>query len=303
LAAVHALSWLFQACAGFLLLKGYFTGSWDRFSEKTLSSYLKEGIVLNISIVFMTWLMRGPVLMFRHYEGAENELGQLTLVMQLFTILSGLVLSAAMASQPILSRSVAREDGKDRVYTYWVVRIAILMGTALGCSGLGLGEWFIAAVFGDRYLLAGRLLALSLWMLVPWILGMMLWRVFVAHKKVLWPSLAVASGAICTTVCFKWMLSEWGASGAIFSAGIGMFVWAVMLIADLIRSDRIGLGRILFKTCVVALLSFAAYSALIPLNAWIAVIASWIVLFGGIYLFDVVSRQERLLILGFFRRP
>ena len=302
LAGAHALIWCLQAGFGLTLLKRHFKGIHIRLVWQPIASLLAEGVILNISIVFMTWLLRGPVLMFRHIEGAVSGLGQLALVMQLFTILSGLVLSVAIAALPVLSRSVARKDGKERIFAHWVVRIAILIGTAIGCAGLGIGEWLVSSIFGTRYLLAGHLFALSLWLLIPWILGTMLWRVFIVHKKLFWPTLAVASGALSMSLCFKWFVTEWGPSGAIFAVGVGMFVWAAMLIGKLYMTDRIDIGRVLFRSSFVAFLSFFAFYLLRPLGFWLAVLVSWVVLLAGSLLFGVFAREERQLIVDFLRR-
>lgn len=301
-AIVHAISWWFQALAGLALTGRRLVAIRFNFSWQGLKSILRQGIPIGIGFVMVNWLRSGPIVLFRHFGSSENSLGQLALSMQSFLIIASIPVAAGLASLPVLSRSVARQDGKEYIFIESMIKFALFFGATAGLAGLGAGPWLVNLLFGTRYLEAGYLLGLVMWLLIPFTCGITISRVYFARGEFFLPTVCSGAGALVMTLIMPWMIGVWDTSGAVVATAAGMSVWALSLIFILARSGDLYVSQTLCRPLLVILLALGIFLSLKSVNAWLALLTSWAGLFCGTLLFGGVTEDEKYLLKYLMRK-
>ncbi len=301
-AAVHALVWWLQALRGMALVHRRLVPVWPDWTWGGLARLLVQGLPLGLSLLFSSWLLLGPLVLFRHVAGTEGSLGQLALALQAVVLVCTVPWSIGSAALPVLSRSAAREDGKVLRFADGMLRLGLLLGAAAGLTGMAVGPWLVDAIFGSRYGPAGQLLGPALWLLVPLTAGTATSQVFLVWGRFVPPALCALAGALVLTLTLPGLAPAMGAGGALLAAGAGMCVWALSLIALLARSGGLDLGRGVLRPGVVVLVALGVYLGLEPVAVWLALCASWLVLLGGTLAIGVLAPEERSALMALLRR-
>lgn len=293
-AAIHAAVWWFQALSGLAIVHRRITPlefSWDR---PTLARLLVLGLPIGLHTIFVTWLMQGPLVMYRHLADAAS-LGQLAVAIQVLALLSVVSGSVSMAALPVLSRTVARQDGKDLQFAAEALRMGLISGAVAGLAGMAIGPWLVSTLFGARYLLAGELLGPALWLLTPLTWGNGLAAVLVARGAYRGLPLCGLAGAAALTLALPALVPGLGALGALLAAGLGAVAWALSSAAYLLRPGDIDLQRAVVRPGAAVLLAVGGYFVLRSVGAWPALLGSWAVLLCALFALGVIASPGRLL--------
>ena len=301
LALVQAISWWLQALRGLHLVHRHMAKirlSWAWSGVKTI---LSQGLVIGVGGIMMAWLGQGPLVLFRHTAGTENSLGQLALALHILFVLCNLPAAVSTAALPVMSRAVTREDGKDLLYAEVMLRVALIFGAAAGIAGIGAGPWLVSAVFGAKYGEAGRLVGMVLWLLVPWIWGNTIASVYVARGQYATPTVCAGAGAFALTLGMPWLASSSGISGAVLAIGLGMSVWAFSMIVLLARSGDLNVQLAIFRPLAAVALAICVYFLTAAVSVWLALVASFLALFGGAVVFRSITPAERSLLVNLTR--
>jgi O-antigen/teichoic acid export membrane protein len=301
-ALVHAISWWLQALSSLELIRRYLVPIRLNWAWKGLKYVLVGGLPIGLGLIMVSWLQTGSIVLYRHLASSTNSLGQLALAMQIFTISSSIPMSAGVASLPVLSRSVMRKDGKDLLFTETMFKAAFILGAAAGLAGLGIGPWLVDIMFGARYMGAGYLLGFVIWLLIPLMCGITVTWVYLARGQFFLPTMCSGSGAAVFTLSMPWLVSAMDTLGAVLATGTGMGVWALSSIWILARSDDLNVFRSVFRPLAVVLLALGIFLSLRPVNAWLALLASWTVLSCGTWLFGILNKEERYLLCSLKRK-
>jgi len=295
-AIVHAISWLFQALSGLAIARRRLVAIRLNWSWQGLKHTAFKGIPIGLGFILANWLQSGPLVLFRHMSSSENSLGQLALAMQAFAISSSIPMAAGIASLPVLSRSIARQDGKDLLYSGTMIRAALIFGTAAGLAGIGAGPWLVDLIFGSRYSEAGYLLGLVMWLLIPLTCGTTLSRVYLVRGQFFLPTACAGAGAVVLTLTMPWLVSAMDTLGAVLATGTGMGVWALSLIWIFARSGDLDVRRTVFRPLVVIIFGLGVFFVLKPVNPLLALLSSWTALLCGSVLFGVLTEDEWFLL-------
>jgi O-antigen/teichoic acid export membrane protein len=296
-ATVHVISWWLQALRGLALIRRHIAAIRFDWAWRGLKSILAQGVPSGLGVVLFTWLLQGPIILFRYTAGTGNSLGQFTLAMQAFIILCNLPLAVGTAALPVLSRAVARHDGKDLLFVEIMLRASFILGAGASLVVIGAGPWLVDAILGARYGEAGHLLGLVMWLLIPWSCGNAIWRVYLARGQFFLPTMCAGAGALVLTFTMPWLVSAVGTSGALLATGGGIGVWALSLIGILIRSDDLDLGRVVLRPVGVVLLALAVFLVLLRVNVWLSLPGSLFVLGCGTFSLGVLTSDERSALL------
>jgi len=292
--AVHTVTWWLQALSSLTLVGRRLCPLRLNWSREVMFGLLVQALPIGLLTISENWLLQGPVVLLRHNGAGEHTLGQLALALQAFFVVGNVAWAVGMSGLPVLSRTVARGDGKDRVFARGVLRMGLLFGGLMGLAGMALGPPLVDLVLGSRYAQAGTLLGPALWLLIPLVWGTSLWPVLFAHGRV-WPAAAWAAvGALVMSTSLPAFVSGNGALGALLAAGTGMTVWAVGLVVVLAKDGELSLGHTVVRPALAVLGALACYLALEPMSVWVAFIASVGVLSVATVALGVVSRQEWL---------
>ena len=295
-ATVHSISWLFQALSGLILAQRYLVAIRLNWAWHDLKDILVRGLPIGLGFIMVNWLQTGSLVLYRHLASSTDNLGQLALAMQAFALSSAISMAAGTASLPVLSRSVARQDGKDLLFTETMIKAAFILGGAAGLAGLGGGPWLVDIVFGTHYIETGYLLGLVMWLLIPLTCGITITRVYLARGQFFLPTACAGAGAVVFTLAMPWLVSAMDTLGAVLATGTGMGVWALSLICILAKSDDLDMLRSVFRPLAVILFALGVFFVLKSVNVWIALLISWVVLLCGTMMAGILTRDERRLL-------
>ena len=303
-AAVHAAVWWAQAARGWSIVHAAVVPARPRWHWDRMAPLMAQGLPLFVSALFVTWLLQGPLVLFRHIADNEHDLGQLALAIQAFFALCAVPWSISLSALPVLSRATVRQDGKDILFAGAMVRFAILFGALAGLSAMALGPWLVDSLFGGRYVLTGRLLGPALWLLVPMTAGTAASQVLVAQGRLVAQALCAIAGAGVMTALMFALTATMGPGGALAAAGAGLSIWAFSLVAVVARGGALKLGRSILRPGAAALLALAVYLGLMLLGwaTWQALAAALAVLASAAAVLRVIAPEEAAALLAAIRR-
>ncbi len=301
-AAVHALSWWLQAIGGLLFVTKRIIPINIQWSWRSHLNIFSQGLVICLSQFMIFWPLFGAVILFRFLGGTDSRLGQLALLLQIFWVAFRIPESLSVAALPVLSRAAAKGEGKDRLFAETTLRINLIFGAALGLLGMGMGPWVVMRIFGASYERAGRLLGYGLWLLIPYGCGFALYYVYLAKKQDLRALGHATLGAVTFTLGMLILAPRLYVGGALIALAAGMIICAGSMIFELARREQLGIGFSIGKPGMAVLLSLGAFISLQRINAWLALAAGLLLLFGCAILFGGLSGEEKDIITSLFRQ-
>jgi len=298
---IHVISWWLQALGGLIVVRRHIASAHIDATWRDLKRLFVQGLPIGLGVLMVNWLQQGPIVLSRHMLGSMDSLAQFALAMQAFMALSTVPMAAGIAALPILSRTVARQDGKDTLFCDISLRAALIIGAAVGLVGLAAGPYIVNFAFGDRYTEAGQLLGPTLWLLIPWACASTTWHVYLARGEFFVPIAFAGGGVLVLTLLFPWSVQAMHTLGAVVATGVAIATWALGLIIMLVRSGDLNLGRDVLRPLGVVLLALAVFLVLQRVNIWLSLFASLLALFGGTIIFGVLAPDERFALIRFVR--
>lgn len=298
-ATVHALAWWLQSLYGLTLIRRHLTLIQGAWTWRSLVSLLVQGLPIAGGIVLVNWFQQGPLVLFRHTVGEGPGLGQLALAIKVFALVSAIASTIPMAALPILSRTAARQDDKNRVFVEGMLRIGLLLGAAAGFVGIAAGPLMAIAILGPSYEQFGHLLGPALWLLIPWIWGNSMWHVTLAHGQMLASTLCAALGATVLTLALPLCVASLEATGVLVAAGAGMGIWALSLLFLLHKAVGFDVSRTVLRPGGVVLVALWLFLTLNLFNVWFALLAALLALFVGILVSGTLTSEERTALISF----
>jgi len=299
-ACVHGISWWLQAMRGFILIHQRITPMRLDWTWRVLFRFFMIGLPLTLGNIFSSWVINGPLVMYRYIVQNDNHLGQLALAMQVIILLGNLTTIAFSASLPLISRSVSREDGKDIYFVDAMVRFGIILGILAEIAALGAGKWLVQVFFGSKFGEAGYLLRYVVWLLVPTMCINVIWNVYIARAKYVLLIVSAGSGAAVFTATFAWFVKIMGTPGVIVSSGVGMIFTASILLFAVARFERLNVQRIILLPSLISTATLGIYFALdlLHVGVWISMLLCYAILFVCIIVLGVVTPTERRAMIG-----
>jgi O-antigen/teichoic acid export membrane protein len=289
-AAVHASIWWLYALRGLIVIRRQIVPLRLDGSRRNLVLLLARGLPLGLQNLFVAWLLQGPIVLYRHLGGAHRSLGELALAMQAFILVAIVPNSIGAAALPVLSRSVARQDGKDQSFAQGMLQFSFLVGSAAGLAGMALGPWFVQHFLGETYQLAGHLLGPAMWLLIPFIYGNAASAVLVARGQFVRVTLCSFAGILVLLLSFPSLTSAFGPLGALIAAGAGMVVRMLSLVPLVAEANRSNLISMVLRPAVGVLLAVGVFLCLRSTSVWLSLPISWVVLASASLLLGT-SRQ------------
>ena len=289
---VHGLVWCLEACYGLTIIhRRLFSLRLDR-NFPDLRRIFLQGLPLGIAMLLMSLPYQGPLIFFRHLASHGDSLGQLALAMQVLFMLSQILFALNSVSLPVLSRAVARQDGKDRVFAETVLRFSLFFGTVLALLGAALGPWLTVQLFGERYIQAGTLVGPVLWLMIPWAAGQVFVGALMARKLDFQILFCALTGAAFFSLTISKAVLWYDAVGAIWSAAIAMSLTTLCLIFLLHARLTLDLRAALLKPGLTALSAIGVFYALHTVGPGVSLLGSFVTLAVGCYLFACLPPQD-----------
>lgn len=299
-AMVHAGIWLLQGAVGLALIQRYFVKVRMVWDAKVILDFIKQGIPFILGAFLISWLLQGPIIMFRHFTGIGSELGHLALALQAFFILGAIVGELGGAALPVLSRSVARNDGKSDHYIDIVLRSGLLMGGGLTVAAISIGAWLINLIFGPGYEQTARLLPWTMVLVTPYFWMITLQSMIVAHGKYWMIAVNCGLGAIVFTLCFPLLIKYFDLSGVVFSLGAGLLLVVLGQLATLYQFHKISFFQLVTKPLLAVCGAVLVCRLLVQVNIWLSSIAGILSLILFFFLFGAFRKEEIKTCYDFF---
>lgn len=237
----HAAIWCVQGVVGVFTVLRRVTPIDFRISWHEVGSLLVAGIPGALYILAVAWFMQAPILLFRLLMGTGEDLGHFAVAIQVVGYLVVIPYLAASAALPVLSRSAARGDRKDRSAILAMLFLIPCGGAAIGSLGMMLATPLAVFALGPEYGGAGAVLSEAIWLLIPFSLAVGLQQVVFAHRRhITVVSFSGVLGGATMAVLFAPLTQTLSYRGALIAIGAGMLVWVGGLLISLVRSDLIG---------------------------------------------------------------
>lgn len=228
---LHSLSWLIEGALGVWRVYSRLSPFAPRFNRNEAAGLLRQGAVLGLAAGLFTWLVAGPLILFRHFGGDMAQFGQFAIALNVTMILVMSMQAYLAAALPVLTRSAKRQD--PRVAHYGKITVLTAVGIAVAAAGVGwlLGPPVAEWVLGPDFALAGKLVGPCLA-----IGGLIIAPTGYAQVLVLkgrrWPgAIANSCGSLALLVGLPPAISIWGAEGAVLATGAAWLLRAIVLVA------------------------------------------------------------------------
>lgn len=258
IAAIHSASWIAEGLAALFLVDRRLAGLRGRRDWTALPVLLREGAVIGLARALGIWLGTGPLVLYRYTVDDTGAVGVLSLALQGTMLLAGAISSFMAAAIPVLSRSVARADGRDAVYLDAANRLGLLLGALGWLVGTAFGPWLVNTLVGPAYAETGALLGLALLSIAPITQSAAIGQLFMVRGQVTVPLWANVAAAAVLTAGLPIAVAEFGATGAIAAI---LAAWGVKL-TILFAFLRKSLGTLLSPSCIRLTVAAAAVIAI-----------------------------------------
>lgn len=298
---IHGLVWCLEAVYGLSMIHRRVFPLRLGMNFVESSRIFLQGVPLGGAMLLMAFPNQGPLIFFRHVASPSDALGQLALAMQAFIILSYIPLALGSVTLPALSRSVAREDGKDRLFAETALRFSLLSGTFLILLGTAFGPWLTVQVFGDRYTQAGALIGQVLWLMIPLAANHTMTGILIAGKQDRRVLLCASIGAVFFLLVISKAVLMYNAVGAIWTATAAMTLTSICLITAVHKRMTLDLRSSVIKPGIVLLLSIVTFYVLYFAGPVLALTGSFVILFAGCYLLKCLTPQDMIWLRHSFR--
>lgn len=304
LALIHAVSWWAQAIYAYLLVHEHLGTVRFRAIREELIHLLRIVMPVAIGSISLTWLMQGPLVIFRHIGDSLFQLGQVALALQVFILISNIPTAVGRAALPVLTRAVKRSDQKDSLFLGVILRVSFV-GTGLIAFGLmAFGDWLLPLIFGEKYKIAGGYVGYAAWLILPFGLGQTINQLLLAHDLRKQAMISAATGALSMTLLLlQYPSLDAGPEVYFFGVFAGMTVWAALALFYVSREVPVLWFRYLASPGVAVAsalgvfiwLSGTAAGSLLSLLTSVTVLLILTILLG------VVSRSEFRSIFGILK--
>ncbi len=269
---VHASTWWLEVVFGTLLLHREFStprGKWNLEDVKTI---LAESIPVCLAMTMLSVMSQGPLLTFKYLNGAGIAAGNLALAMQVFSLLSLMTIALNSASYPVLSRAIARGDGKEVFFVEAMMRFTLFLGPTVALLGMALGPDLMVFAFGNKYAEAGSLIGTTLWMMIPWTAMNSLMRVQTARRNIRSTLCILAAGVLCFVLVSRPATDLYGSQGTVLAALAGMSIIAAGLFMAVTRHGNMKIKlAVIYPLCAMSF-SIGAFRMLTPYGPWAALL-------------------------------
>lgn len=261
--AIHGFVWCLEAVYGLIIIRRRLFDLRLNFDFAGIKNLLKQGFPLGVMILLMTLPVQGPLIFFRHLASSGDTLGQLALAMQVLFVLSNISIALGSAALPVLSRSVDREDGKDRLYAETMIRYSLLLGCAVALLGTAFGPWLIIQIFGYKYANAGTLIGPVLWLMIPYTIRHALTGVLQAARQDAHLLVGALIGALFFAAAIFEAVIRYGALGSIVCSAAATALTVIYFLFALNRRIKVDFRSSIIKP---GLAVFSSVVALFLLN-------------------------------------
>jgi O-antigen/teichoic acid export membrane protein len=229
LAITHGFVWWLQGLYGMSLLRSRVYNFKPDWGANGLRRLLRKGFLLGLSSFLLAWFLQGPLLLAKHSNFSLVELGQLALLLQIFSILSQVPQMFRMAALPILSQPRNQVLNEDKQLLDLGLKISWLIGSIVSVVAWYTGPLLAELLFGNKFQTVGYYLGITLYLLIPWSWGNLLWMKLLSRGNLRQSTIALAIGGFILTITFLIGTNYFRLEGVLLALGFGLWSWVVII--------------------------------------------------------------------------
>ncbi|WJG10460.1 oligosaccharide flippase family protein [Aliiglaciecola sp. LCG003] len=234
-AVVHAFAQIAQGLVSVYLANKNLQKVSLLWHPKLMISTVVGLFPLAIAVFAGQFLFYGPIVLVKRSFSSASDLGNFSLLIQLFIVIIALFSSITSAALPALSRSASSNRNNLNLFSRIAIYVSCIFGIFLYIASSLFGEKLLVLAFGHKFILAGHYLALMMLVLIPATLTNLLNSVQISlehNVKVLITNLL---GAATLVLSLPWFVAQYGLAGAIFSLQAAFLVSASIGVIFLTR--------------------------------------------------------------------
>lgn len=287
-AMLHVVvSWL-QAAAGLAIIHRRLAPVALRLTWHKARELLAFGWPFSLNIFSTSFLLLGPLVLYRSLAPSELHIGQMALPLQAYAILCILPGAAATSAMPVFARLGQRDDGADLRVMQAMIHWGYGFGAFVGLLGLTMGPWVVERTFGVRYAMAGALIGPALWLVIPYTCGSVLTSLALVRGQIRTAVICSVGGALLLTATAPVLTNLWEQTGMLVATGLALGGWVAMLVAS-------GVGDL--RACVIRPLSWvsvalSSYVVLSFYSVFLGLGIGLLTLLLTAFLFGIVAPHE-----------
>lgn len=295
IAAVHAAGQVIQGLVSIHLVNRDLKKINLVFLPQKMMETVIKLFPLAIAVAAGQFLFYGPVVHAKGLLATSEQLGNFSLLMQLFIVLLTIFSSVSNAALPALSRSADNNHNNLKLYSRIALYVACIFGVFAYIAASLIGQTLIVFTFSSKFLLAGENLALIMLVLIPAIIVNLLNSVQISlghNNRVL---VCNMSGALMLVLSMPYCIQHYDFDGAPISLCLS-FSFSALVGVSFLLAERI----IAFKDAVtVPILVAFTFTGTLWLSDVFAFEKTGLVIGGVLVLivlwYGALQKQERIL--------
>ncbi|TRY30823.1 oligosaccharide flippase family protein [Aliiglaciecola sp. M165] len=173
-ASVHALGMICQGGIAVFWVNKYLVKVNLTWRPRIMLALVVKLLPLGIAVALGQFLFQGPVVLLKQEGITLSQIGNFSLAIQLFVVLLSIFSSIRAAALPALSRNAKSSFSKLQSYSHYSIVIGVVFGCSCALLASQLAEPIIVWLFTEKFRLAGNVMAILVWALIPAIIHNML---------------------------------------------------------------------------------------------------------------------------------
>ncbi|MBU2877828.1 oligosaccharide flippase family protein [Aliiglaciecola lipolytica] len=230
IAAVHAVGQVIQGLVSIHLVNSNLKKVTLVFVPRKMITTVIKLLPLAVAVVAGQFLFHGSVVQAKNLFTTSEQLGNFSLLMQLFIVLLTIFSSVSNAALPALSRSAENNQNNLKLYSRIALYVASVFGIFAYIAASLIGQQLIVFIFTEKFMLASESFAFIMLTLIPAIIVNLLNSVQISLGHNIRVLVCNTSGALLLVSSMPYCIQHFGFQGApislclsfSFSASIGV---------------------------------------------------------------------------------
>lgn len=223
LLALHAVSWLIETALIFPRIRKL-APLRLAFRSDEMRETVRDGAAIGLASALGFLLFGLPVVLLKSLIGEIATVGQFGLAMQLAMFAVMALLGVSAAAQAVLSRAVAREDERAKLFGHAFMLGCLALVVPAWLGGKWLGVPVVTFLLGDQYAVAGELLPVCFVLAIAVTMANGYWQTLALRGRILLAGVANGVAVLVMVLLAEPLLSRYDVAGIAYAAITGGIV-------------------------------------------------------------------------------
>lgn len=220
-ASVHAIGMILQGLLGIVWVNRRLVKVKLVWRPRIMLRIVLKLLPLGIAVALGQFLFQGPVVLLKQEGISLTQIGNFSLAIQLFMVFLSIFSSLKTAALPALSRNALHSPHKLQEFSRYSMILAVVFGCLCALTVSQFAQPVIIWVFTEKFRMAGEIISVMIWALIPAIVHNMLnsTQAALEHNKSI--LMINAAGAIILVVAMFRLTEMRALEGAAYAVILG----------------------------------------------------------------------------------